>query len=197
MYGDGGYGASAEEPARHDPAIIETKVSPSNATVVLDGEDVGFASDYNGRWDRLSVKPGKHSIAFRAKGHRSLTVEIDAYPGEAYVLNDTLADGEGEDTRTVAAHPAPEARPEPPPMSRPAATGRLRINAEPGDAAIYLDGEYLGLGVELSRIHGALAVPTGTHRLEAARPGFASAVKTIEVGETDLTVVELKLEAAR
>ena len=186
-----------EAPARRDPATIETKVSPSSATVNVDGEEFGFASDYDGKWDHLTVSPGKHSIAFRAKGHRSLTVEVEAEPGATYVFKDALAKGEGEDSRMVATRAAPPPPLETAPMGRPAAaaTGRLRIHAEPADAAIYLDGEYLGLAAELARIHAALAVPAGTHRLEAVRPGFATAVRTVEVGETDLAVVELNLDA--
>jgi hypothetical protein len=53
------------------------------------------------------------------------------------------------------------------------------------------------LGAELARVHAALAVPTGTHRLEAVRPGYVSAVRTIEVGETNLAIGELTLEPAR
>lgn len=193
----GGYDAAAEEAASREPARIETKISPSSAAVIVDGEDFGFAGDYDGRWDRLSVSPGKHSVAFREKGYRSLSLTIDARPGAAYVLKDALAKGEGEDSRIVATTAAQDADRAPSPLARPAATGRLRIQAEPQDAAIYLDGEYLGLAAELSRIHGALAVSTGSHRLEAARPGFSTAVKTIDVGETDLAIVELRLDPER
>ena len=131
MYGDGGYGASAEEPARHDPAIIETKVSPSNATVVLDGEDVGFASDYNGRWDRLSVKPeALHRVS--REGPSIAHGRDRRVSGRGVRLERHARRRRGRGHEDRGAHPAPEARPEPPPMSRPAATGRLRINAEPG-----------------------------------------------------------------
>jgi hypothetical protein len=176
---------------------VETGVSPSKAVVVLDGENVGFASDYNGRWDKLTVAPGQHAIAFQQKGYRTLVIAFEARPGATYVFNDALVPGEGEDHRTlpadvVAAPPQPRE-----PSPAPTATGRLRVHAEPADAAVYLDGEYLALGVELDRIHGALAVTTGTHRLEAVRPGFVSAVRTVEVGGADLATVELTLEPVR
>jgi hypothetical protein len=188
---------------KNEPAVVETKVSPASAAVSLDGDAVGYASDYNGRWDRLRVAPGRHSIAFRAKGYRSLTIDLEARPGATYVLSDALVAGEGDDSRTLASPAAPPALAAPPAqaandsMTRPPATGRLRVHAEPGDAAVYLDGEYLGLGAELARIHGALAVPTGTHRLEAARPGFASAVRTIEVGDRDVAQIDIVLESER
>ena len=189
------YVAPAEAEPLHGPAIVETGVSPSKAEVVLDGDMVGFASDYNGRWDRLTVAPGPHTIAFQKKGYRTLVVAFEARPGATYALNDALVPGEGEDRRTL-----PPAASSAPPETReplPAGVGRLRVHAQPGDAAVYLDGEYLGLGAELGRIHAALAVATGTHRLEAVRPGYVSAVRAIEVGETDLATVELILEPER
>jgi hypothetical protein len=185
---------SVEAQPPRGPAIVETGVSPSKAEVVLDGDTVGFASDYSGRWDRLSVVPGPHTITFQKKGYRTLVIAFEARPGATYVFNDALVSGEGEDRRTlpaaVTAAP-PETRE---PISATSATGRLRVRAEPGDAAVYLDGEYLGLGSELSRIHGSLAVATGSHRLEVVRPGYLSAVRTIDVGGSDVATVELTLE---
>ena len=190
----GSYVARFDAPSARGPASVETGISPSSAEVVLDGESVGFASDYNGRWDRLSVAPGPHTIAFQEKGYRSLVITFDARPGATYAFHDALVRGEGEDRRDHrSADPAAreESRP---PIPAPSAMGRLRIHAEPADAAVYLDGEYLGVGADLGRIHGALAVTTGTHRLEVVRPGYVSAVRTIDVDETEPATVELSLE---
>jgi len=182
-----------------DPGTAPTPTSPTSkpakADVVLDGETVGFASDYNGRWDKLSLAPGPHTIAFQEKGYRTLVVTLDARPGATYVLNDALVPGDGEDHRAIAVTPAevaPENRSQKPSAI---AMGRLRVRVEPADAAVYIDGDYLGLGVELGRIHGALAVAAGTHRLEAVRPGYVSLSRVIEVGDTDVLIVDLILEA--
>jgi hypothetical protein len=188
-------GSSAPPP--QGPATIETGVSPSRAEVVVDGEVVGYAGDYNGRWDKLSVAPGPHTITFRATGYRSLVVDLEARPGATYAFHDTLAAGDGEERRTLTAAEPAAPQVAHAPSSAPVATGRLRIHAEPADSAVYLDGEYLGMGADLARIHGSLAVATGTHRLEVVRPGYASAVRTIDVGETDPASVELRLEPER
>jgi hypothetical protein len=208
-YEDDGYGSPEAARPSHGPATVVTGVNPSGADVVLDGEAVGFASDYNGRWDKLSVAAGRHTIAFKAKGYKTVIVEFDAHPGATYAFNDVLEAGEGEAHRSLVDPPiapqanSPQANAPPaalrPPVAagEPSATGRLRVHVEPEDAAVYLDGAYLGLGAELARVHAALAVPTGTHRLEAVRPGYVSAVRTIEVGETNLAIGELTLEPAR
>ena len=83
------------------------------------------------------------------------------------------------------------------PCPSPYALGRLRVHAAPADAAVYLDGEYLGLAAELGRIHGALAVGTGAHRLDAVRPGYVSASREIDVVGTDILSVDLVLVPQR
>ena len=185
---------SDEQRPPSGPATVVTAVTPSKAEVELDGESVGFASDYNGKWDKLTLAPGHHEIVFKHKGRRSLTIAFEARPGATYAFDDTLPEGDGADRRvlTQAAAPPHDAVRESAPQA--AATGRLRLHVDPADAAIYLDGSYLGLGAEIAGIHGALAVGTGSHRLEVVRPGYTSTVRTIEVGETDLVVTDVVLE---
>ena len=197
------YVAAVESPPPSGPVTIQTGITPSRAEVVLDGEMVGFAGDYNGRWDELSVAPGAHTIEFRKKGYRALVIAFDARPGASYAFSDELVPGEGEDRRelpkTAAEAPSPSTTPSPyiSPVSPPAAMGRLRVRAEPSDAAVYLDGEYLGVASELGRIHAALAVATGSHRLEVVRPGYISASRAIDVGATETAMVEIILEPQR
>jgi len=59
----------------------------------------------------------------------------------------------------------------------------IRIRVTPEDASVYLDGEFLGMGSELARLHGAIPVATGEHKLEIVRPGYASDVRTVRVGD--------------
>jgi len=50
----GNYVDSPDAQPLRGPATVETGVSPAKAEVVLDGESVGFARDYNGRWDEMT-----------------------------------------------------------------------------------------------------------------------------------------------
>ncbi len=186
-YGGGG-GDEGDEEQHEQPhsgnAVAVTNVSPSGAEVSLDGENVGFAKDYNGRWDRLTVVPGHHTITFRSAGYKTLAIEFDAHPGRTYTFNETLSPGSGEEkqARVDPAPPQQEAR------------GRLRLSVAPPDAAVYLDGAYLGLGVEIARMHGSLAVAAGTHQLEVVRPGYVSAKRTIDVPPSDVASADLTLQ---
>jgi hypothetical protein len=200
---DGAYVVALPALDPHTPATLLTKFDPSNAEILVDGVSVGFAKDYNGRWDSLTIPPGRHAITFRSAGYTTTVIDLDASPGARYVFGDDLVKGEGQVTRSIPAAPpvAPasaqaERAPEgaaAPPASSSVARGRLKVQAQPEDAAVYLDGEYLGLAGELARLHGAIAVATGSHRIEIVRPGFVSAVETIDVTATDPAVVQLTL----
>ena len=187
------------------PAVIETGITPKKSEVLLDGKAIGNAKDFNGRWDDLRIEPGRHTVTFRYPGYRSLTFEIDAQPGAHYVLHDTLAEGAGEDRRVIAAPESragePAARPEQvtPPAHGTAglAKGLLRVRVTPEDAGVYLDGEFLGMGTELARLHGAIPVATGGHKLEIVRPGYTSDVRTVEVDGDATAEVEVILTKTR
>ena len=207
----GGYGTYDAHP--QTPETIETKIDPSDAEVFLDGESVGYAKDYNGHWDELRTSPGKHTVSFRVGGYKTLTIDIDAMPGGRYVLDNSLSEGSGEEHKTIAAPPGPSRAQQHPLSAEPGyapespsngappvfhekmtvAGGRMTIHAKPDDAAVYLDGEYLGTAGELARLHGAIPVATGPHQLQIVRPGFASDARTVEVGGTDVTRVDVAL----
>lgn len=194
-----------------EPGWIETDVRPGKARMYLDGEDVGFAKDYNGVWDVLEVSPGRHTIEFRRDGYRTLRIDVDVDGGGVYRIDRRMSRGEGEDPASVI---LPERTPDPTPApsraraglagesrgtaeAPPAATvrrGLLRLDVRPEDAAVYLDGEYLGTAGELRRLHGALPVAVGVHRIEVVRPGLTPETVEVEVREDGTAKVEVRLE---
>ncbi|MFP3939292.1 MAG: PEGA domain-containing protein [Thermoanaerobaculia bacterium] len=72
--------------------------------------------------------------------------------------------------------------------------GRLYLEVVPRDAAIYLDGRFLGTGEDLTGVHAGLIVDPGEHELEVVRPGYASRTVTFtsEPGEEVEVAVELE-----
>jgi len=176
---------------------LETDVTPKKARVLVDGEEMGFAKDYDGRWDRLSVAPGRHKVEFRADGYQSLTTWIDTRDGGLYRLAYALEHGSGTDPRSQPEPPAPAAR-----MTKPAPTssssgalrtGRLRIAVSPEDAAVYLDGTFLARGDELASLHGAVPVASGSHLLEVVRPGYETVRREVSVDAGVTAEVRLEL----
>ncbi len=68
----------------------------------------------------------------------------------------------------------------------------LTLSVVPPDAAIYLDGRFLGTGDDILRARGTITVDPGDHELEVVRPGYESKTTSFsaEAGEE----VDLKVE---
>lgn len=185
------------------PGAIETDIDPKRASVIVDGEWLGQARDYNGRFDPLWLEPGTHEVEFSRAGYMTLRRTIRVRPGMLARIEERLQEGAGEDPRSDPARPPSH------PLvadrsihettvdveeSSGVSRGLLRLRVEPPDAAIYLDGEFLARGEELSRLHGALPVATGIHRLEVVRPGYESRELEVLVSGGDPTRVEIELQ---
>jgi hypothetical protein len=56
----------------------------------------------------------------------------------------------------------------------------LKLRISPPNAAVYLDGTFLGSGVELARLQRGMAVAPGAHTLEVLAPGRAAKSLQIE-----------------
>jgi len=191
-----------------DLSAAEIHISPRKSTVRLDGNEVGQARDFNSSYEALLLQPGEHMLEFSYPGYKTLKVRVSGQEGQLVTLRFDLEKGEGVDSRSETAEikppPADASAPsapsapgtEPPPASGTLRTGMMRIHVEPYDAAVYLDGEFLGTADELSRLHGALSVATGDHRVEAVRPGYVTRSATVTVGDAEPASVKLFLEAA-
>jgi hypothetical protein len=71
--------------------------------------------------------------------------------------------------------------------------GHVSLAIEPSDAAVYLDGRFLGTADRLSRHDGPLLVDAGDHEIEVVRPGYGSrkmqfSVKAGESVELDISL---------
>ena len=187
-------------------AVVETAVRPKRAEVRVDGEYVGEARDYNGRWDRLWLAPGAHVIEFALAGYQTLSRTMDLAPGAYLLLSDELQAGTGSDPRSSERAPpastpspvSPEARAEE--RATPSTTtprGLLRLSVSPHDAVVYLDGQFLARAEELARLRGALPLAEGPHTIEAVRPGYVSREESVVIAAGEPAVVTLELERER
>ena len=187
-----------------ESGVVETDVQPKKAEVRVDGVFVGQARDFNGRWDYLWLEPGEHVLEFSKDGFMTLRRHLDVRQGMHVRVTEQLEKGEGIDPRssesphppaTVAARtgaPLPAPR-EPRADSGTLRRGLLRLDVEPLDAAVYLDGEFLARASELRRLHGALPVADGVHTVEVVRPGYESRTIEVEVAAGEPARVEIVL----
>jgi hypothetical protein len=191
--------------------VVETDVKPKKAEIRVDGQFVGQARDFNGRWDYLWLQPGEHVFEFSKDGYMTLRRVLKVRAGMHVQITEQLAKGEGIDPRS-SDPPSPAAKVEPPSSAAKVETragarapassdfradlgtlrrGLLRLDVEPRDAAVYLDGEFLARASELRRLHGALPVADGVHTVEVVRPGYES--RTVEVEVTADEPVRLEV----
>lgn len=191
--------------APESAGVIETDVRPKKAEVRVDGTFVGQARDFNGRWDYLWLEAGEHVLEFSKDGFMTLRRHLEVRRGMYVRIVEQLTKGEGIDPRssedhtptTTAAPPTGAPLPPPPPQS-PADSGTLRrgllrLDVEPRDAAVYLDGEFLARASELQRLHGALPVAGGVHTVEVVRPGYESRTVEVDVAAGKPARVEIVL----
>jgi hypothetical protein len=71
----------------------------------------------------------------------------------------------------------------------------LRLSVEPKDASVYLDGQFVGTGTDLSLLHAGLPVAPGHHKLAVVRPGHKAIEKEFDVKSGGNLELEISLES--
>jgi hypothetical protein len=61
---------------------VSLEVSPSDATVYVDGEYAGLVRDFDGTQGTLTLANGRHQIEISAPGYEPMTLDVDTVPGE-------------------------------------------------------------------------------------------------------------------
>jgi hypothetical protein len=67
--------------------------------------------------------------------------------------------------------------------------GRVRLDIQPGDASVYVDGRFRGPANGLR----SLRLDPGKHHLEVVRPGFRTEERDVDVRDGEDTTLELEL----
>jgi len=194
-------------------AQVRTLVEPAKARVYVDGYYAGIADDFDGLLQRLNVSPGRHEITFRHEGYRSHTFSIYANRDQTLKLRYDMVKGSGESRDSIGEEDRRSGRDEMDrddmdrdsaretdrsrevdaekpyaPPSREGDRGEVVLEIEPGDASVYVDGEFYGKAAQLTR----LELPTGRHRIEVVRPGYKTEETEVNVlGEATRVVVKL------
>jgi len=220
------YGPVPVSLPRADVATVELDVTPEHARVVLDGELIGVADDFDGSPGYLYLKPGHYALELTLKGYRPEKVEVDAERGRYTPITLRLERIKGEKAAPWYDRPeglperrvfspkgaptSPAARSAPDPSLRPelrdraveAAPSRkasggaaLDLRVSPPNAAVYVDGRFVGTGEELGLLERGLAVEPGKHRLEVVAPGRPGRTIDVDVTEGDRQQIVVELDS--
>ena len=181
---------------------VRLRIEPAQTRVFVDGYYAGIVDDFDGRFQRLRLAPGRHEITLKLDGYRTYRVRVYTPADRTVAVHHGMAAGDAEDEfedlvggahHSSHADAAPgEGRgerdsgdgaleddrlgPEGPHASRGAA-GELRMIVHPADASVYVDGEFRGSGRDARR----LGLVAGPHRVEVVRPGFAPVDRQVEI----------------
>jgi hypothetical protein len=183
---------------------VRVLVDPSEARVYVDGYYAGTVDDFDGLFQRLNLSPGRHEIALKLEGYKTHRVRLYVAPDATVKLHYDMEKGPGETfedlTKDVREPEAgreaeqeerwkeSEARAE---ADRQLAVGGfLKLEVEPADASVYVDGAFRGSAREASE----LRLAPGRHRIEVVRPGYKTVDREVDVTPGATTRLRIELE---
>jgi hypothetical protein len=189
----------------YETGSLRIQIEPEDTEVFVDGYYAGRVDDFNGLFQRLYLRPGRHELTFRKVGYRTHRVRLFVTAGHTLRIRYEMVLGTGAPSEAVIGAPAQEETAEDagaldeavsddgaasgaPADAEP---GRIELSVEPADASIYIDGAFHSQGGR----HVSVGLSPGPHRIEAVRPGFRSFEQTVRVEEG--RTVNLTIELVR
>ncbi|HXJ12666.1 MAG TPA: PEGA domain-containing protein [Candidatus Limnocylindrales bacterium] len=119
--------------------------------VWIDGAYVGFLKELKGS-KKVLLLPGEHQLEVRQSGYDTFARKIVVEPGQVQVVR-------------VAMPLAPGSH-------APDVTATLKLTVQPGRAAVFLDGQYIGHAGELGGAVHSLLISPGKHLIKIELPGY-------------------------
>jgi hypothetical protein len=154
---------------------VRLDVSPKDAQVYVDSYYAGVVDEFDGIFQRLTLRPGPHLIEIRKTGYRALAAEMNLYPGQSVTYRRTMEPASDTDSAAAfAVAPGFEEGAVPPsPADINASPGDVRFDVTPKDAAIYADGFYVGIVDDFNGSQPLLLAP-GRHHVSIRLDGYES-----------------------
>jgi hypothetical protein len=127
-----------------------TKVERDSG-VWVDGQYVGFLKELHGD-KKVMLLPGSHEVSVRQSGYDDFTQKVVVEPGQIQSVQVTM-------------HLSPRA-------TAPDVTSTLKLNVEPGRAAVFLDGKFVGHASEFGGSFHSMLISPGKHTVKVELPGY-------------------------
>jgi hypothetical protein len=165
---------------------VRLQVSPKESEVYVDGYYAGVVDEFDGIFQRLTLRPGPHLIEIRKSGYRPLAIEVSLYPGQSITYRRAMEPSSEAESHVFPPAPAfEEGAVAPAPGDINAPPGDVRFEVTPQDAAIYADGFYAGIVDDFNGSQHLRLAP-GRHHLSIRLDGYESVDVdvTIDTGRT-------------
>lgn len=127
-----------------------TKVEKESG-VWVDGNYVGYLKELKGD-KKVLLLPGEHEIAVRQSGYDDFEQKVVVEPGQILPV-------------AVKLHLSPRA-------TTPEVTSTLKLDVQPGRAAVFLDGKFIGHASEFGGALHSMLISPGKHRIKVELPGY-------------------------
>ncbi len=130
-----------------------TSKAIKSSGVWIDGEYVGYLGELKGS-NRLKLMPGDHLIVVRQAGYFDFNKKVVVEPRFVTDVRVSM----DKDSRFI--YPDPKT------------SSEVRLDVQPGRAAVFLDDYYVGTVDEYYGVEHAMLVVPGKHNIKIALPGF-------------------------
>jgi hypothetical protein len=183
----------------------------------LDGHAIGKATKYDGFPSYLWLREGKYELVFYLDGYETMRKDIEIFADVTVREHLTMVRGETTPVEEVSTaskrepeprseirQRGPDARPHvgdrdgaPRRFERSVEGSRVIVKIMPSDAAVYLDGRYLGTANAVNARKRGISLKAGTHTLQVVRPDYQTEDLefTLEADERIELQIELKPES--
>lgn len=148
-----------------------TKVEKTSG-VWIDGQYLGYLDELKGS-KKILLLPGTHKLSVRQNGYVDFTRDVVLHGGEKQLVTVTMA----KDTRYVM----------------PSVTSEIKMSVNPGRAAVFLDGQFVGHAAEFGGIGRSLIVAPGHRKISLSLPGYETFSTEIDLAPNQKFVLKTDL----
>jgi len=140
--------------------------------VWIDGQYLGFLDELKGS-KKILLLPGTHKLSVRQNGYVDFARDVVLHAGEKQVVRVTMA----KDARYVM----------------PAVTSEIKMSVNPGRAAVFLDGQFVGHADEFGGIGKSLIVAPGHRKISLSLPGYQTFSTEVDLAPNQKFVLKTDL----
>ena len=140
--------------------------------VWIDGQYLGFLDELKGS-KKILLLPGTHKLSVKQNGYVDFARDVVLHAGEKQVVRVTMT----KDTRYVM----------------PPVTSEIKMSVNPGRAAVFLDGQFVGHAGEFGGIGKSLIVAPGHRKITLSLPGYETFSTEVDLSPNQKFVLKTDL----
>ena len=140
--------------------------------VWVDGQYVGFIEELKGnKW--VMLLPGEHEVSVRQSGYTDFSQKVVLEPGQTQVVHVSMKKAAGAVWLNT--------------------TTSLKLDVQPGRAAVFVDGAFVGHAGEFGGALHAMLISPGRHQVTVELPGYQTFETELNLREGQKAEVKTEL----